>query len=116
MVRGAAATLVILATGAFGLLGLFSDTSETSIALRLALLVLVQVLGAALVAVLVPRWWMFSLLTAWGPLLMGGVGLYVKLRHETVFPRGHVLALTLVVPPVLALAGGLLGRWIKLRR
>ena len=112
MVRGAAATLVILLSGAVGLWGVFTDASPgESVALRLALLVLVQLLGAALVGALLPRWWMLALLSAWGPVLLGGVGLYVKLRHQTVFPRLGFLVLTLALPLVLAVAGGLLGRW-----
>ena len=112
MVRAAAATLVILLTGAVGLWGVFTDASPgESIALRLALLVLVQLLGAALVGALLPRWWMLALLSAWGPVLLGGVGLYVKLRHQTVFPRLTFLVLTLALPLVLAVAGGRLGRW-----
>ena len=112
MVRGAAATLVILLTGAFGLWGVFTDASPgESVALRLTLLVLVQLLGAALVGVLLPRWWMLALLSAWGPFLLGGVGLYVKLRHQTVFPRPMFLVLSLTVPVLLAVSGGLLGRW-----
>ena len=112
LVRGAAATLVILATGGFGLVGLFSDVPPgASVVLRLLLLTLVQVLGAALVGLLLPRLWFVALLTAWGPVLLGAVGLYVKLRHETAFPRARFLILSLVLPPLLALAGGLLGRW-----
>ncbi|HEX5045323.1 MAG TPA: hypothetical protein VFV75_20680 [Candidatus Polarisedimenticolaceae bacterium] len=112
MVRGASVTLVILATGACGLAGLFTDQSPgESVVLRFALLVLVQVLGAALVGWLVPRWWILAVLTAWGPLLLGGVGLYVKLRHDTTMPSLRFFLLSLVLPPLLALAGGLLGRW-----
>jgi hypothetical protein len=111
LVRGAGVTLVIVATGAFGLGGLFSDRSPgESLALRLALLALVQLLGAALVGLLVPRWWWLALFTAWGPVLLGGVGLYVKLRHQTAFPNVRFLVLSLTFPPLLAVAGGLLGR------
>jgi len=118
MVRSAAATLVILATGAIGLMGAFSDPSPSeSVALRLALLAVVQVSGAALVGVILPRWWILALLTAWGPLLLGSVALYVKLVHHTVFPRLTFLVFTLVVPSLLALTGGFLGRWwIRQRR
>ena len=73
LVRGAGVTLVIVATGAFGLWGLFSDRSPgESLALRLALLALVQLLGAALVGLLVPRWWVLAVAGGllgrrWGP-------------------------------------------------
>jgi hypothetical protein len=117
MVRGAAATLVILGTGGVGLVGAFSDASPgESVALRLVLLAFVQVAGAALVGLLVPRWWLLAVLTAWGPLLLGSVGLYVKLRHHAQFPHPRFLVLSLVVPSVLAIAGGLLGRWWILQR
>ena len=112
MVRGARAVLVILGTGSLGPLGLFFGASPgESVALRLALLALIQLLGAALVALLVPRWWLLALLTTWGPALLGSVALYVMLRHQTDFPRPRFLVLSLVAPPLIALAGGGMGRW-----
>ena len=68
---------------------------------------------------LLPRRWYLAVLTAWGPMLLGGVGLYAKLIHPEVPTRPSSmlwLPLLLLGVPLVALAGGFLGRWYARRR
>ena len=115
--RGLAAAVVILAFGALGFFGVFSDAPPGQpLTLRLGVLAVAQLTGAGLVGLLLVRQWFLAVLTAWGPLLMGGLGLYVKLRHPGEFPRASFLLVSLCGAPLLALAGGWLGRWFVLGR
>jgi hypothetical protein len=109
--------LAILATGAYGFVGVFSDRSPgESAVFRMASLALVSVVGAGLVGMLLPRRWYLAVLTAWGPMLMGCLGLYVKVAHPGPFPRVRALAVMLLVWPCVAVAGGFLGMWIARHR
>ena len=117
VVRWLAAATVIFFVGLVGFMAAFIDVSAGEIlSLRITVVALLFFLGSAVVGLLLPRRWYLATLTAWGPLLVGGVSLYVKLTNDEVRVSTKLLLASLVVIPVLALLCGLAGRWFILRR
>ncbi len=105
------AVVVALSVGVLGLWSVFTDIgpheSRTS---RWAMTGLVYALGATVVGALVPHRWYLAVLTAWGPLLLGAIGLTAKLATGRPVPYWSFLATTLLGVPALALLFGYLGR------
>ena len=108
------AVIIALAVGVIGLWAVFSDIGpKDSMAARWLMTSLVYAAGAMAVGFLVPRRWYLALLTAWGPLVLGLIGLTVKLINGRPVPYWRFLALTILGVPGAALLFGFLGRRVR---
>jgi hypothetical protein len=105
------AVAIALAVGVIGLWAVFSDFGPNeSPTARWLIVGLIYAAGAAAVGALVPQRWYLALLTAWGPLAIGLLGLATRLRIGGPFPYWSFLALEILGVPGVALAFGYLGR------
>ena len=108
------AVIIALMIGVIGLWAVFSDIGpKDSIATRWLVTSLVYAAGAMAVGFLVPRRWYLALLTAWGPLVLGLMGLAVKPVNARPIPYWRFLALTILGVPGFALLFGYLGRRVR---
>lgn len=108
------AVIIALMVGVIGLWAVFSDIGpRDSIATRWLITGLVYAAGAMAVGFLVPRRWYLALLTAWGPLVLGLIGLTAKLMNGGPLPYWRFLALTILGVPGFALLFGYLGRRVR---
>ena len=60
--------------------------------------------------------WYLAVIAAWGPALLGAVGLFAKLRAGGNYPKSSFLVLTLCAAPLVSLAGGFAGRVMGRRK
>ena len=106
----ALAVALALLVGVAGLWTVFTDVGPNeSRAARWLMTGLVYALGATAVGALVPRRWYLALLAAWGPVVLGAVGLVAKLANGGAVPYWRFLATNLLGVPAVALLFGYLG-------
>lgn len=114
--RTAVGVVIALVTGFFGLAGLFSDlASSETIATRMMLVTLIYAVGCGFVGALRPRMWYLALVAAWGPFMIGLLGLVTKLRQGGQYPYWSILFVDLLFVPGAALVFGCGGSWFRRR-
>ena len=108
------AVLVALLVGVIGLWSVLADSGpKESRTMRWLMTGVISALGATTVGALVPRRWYLAVITAWGPLFLGAMGLVAKLAHGGPIPYWSFLATTLLGLPALAVLFGYVGRRLR---
>jgi hypothetical protein len=93
--------------------------SET-VAARVAVVVVVYVIGCGLIGALLPRQWYVAVISAWGPVLISTfmlVALVFRLGEPAGAPGAFAgfWLLALIVFPAFAFASGYVGAWLRRR-
>ena len=110
----AVAIVGAICIGMLGLVSFFSDLSSgETILSRVLFIVICYAIGSLLFGILVPRYWYGALIAAWGPLLIGLLGLLSMIRNGGPYPYLAYLASALLGVPGLCLAFGYTGSRIS---
>ena len=108
--------MLIFVTGAFGFLAFFSDLAKgEQLWHRILVVTVVYLVVGASVGALLPRLWALALLAGWGPIGLGVLGLFMRLRTGGETPYWSAFVVTLVVLPAWLLASSYLGKVLRTR-
>ena len=111
----ATAIVVAAAVGLVGFVSFFSDLGPNETWVERALFLLIcYAVCCLLFGVLIPQRWWGALLAAWGPVLIGLLGLVIMIKNGGPYAYWYYSAAVLVAVPGACLAFGYIG--MRLRR